>query len=225
VGGDDGEPEHERLPAAVECEPPIDERGAGPGRRRPAGRRSCPPDRPARRRRPIPYVGIAALAIYKVGLGAFREENKLNRAGEGPKEALRGAVSCPQLMPTTQIKDPVHGYVELPDALVEGVVDTRPFQRLRYVRQLSATHLVYPGANHTRFEHSLGVYHLGRTVFENLRQSVVLRTGGDRRRTGRDPAHLRVRLPAPRRGPSALLAPLRGVPTRGYSGSASRRRA
>ncbi|PAU85120.1 phosphohydrolase [Halorubrum salipaludis] len=73
-------------------------------------------------------------------------------------------------MPTTQIKDPVHGYVELPDALVEGVVDTRPFQRLRYVRQLSATHLVYPGANHTRFEHSLGVYHLGRTVFENLRQ-------------------------------------------------------
>jgi HD superfamily phosphohydrolase len=73
-------------------------------------------------------------------------------------------------MPTTQIKDPVHGYVELPDALVDGVVDTRPFQRLRYVRQLSATHLVYPGANHTRFEHSLGVYHLGRTVFENLRQ-------------------------------------------------------
>jgi len=73
-------------------------------------------------------------------------------------------------MPTTQIKDPVHGYVELPDALVEGVVDTRPFQRLRYVRQLSATHLVYPGANHTRFEHSLGVYHLGRTVFENLRR-------------------------------------------------------
>ena len=73
-------------------------------------------------------------------------------------------------MPTTQIKDPVHGYVELPDPLVDGVVDTRPFQRLRYVRQLSATHLVYPGANHTRFEHSLGVYHLGRTVFENLRR-------------------------------------------------------
>ncbi|MBP1922322.1 HD superfamily phosphohydrolase [Halorubrum alkaliphilum] len=72
-------------------------------------------------------------------------------------------------MGITQIKDPVHGYVELPDALVDGVVDTRPFQRLRYVRQLSATHLVYPGANHTRFEHSLGVYHLGRTVFENLR--------------------------------------------------------
>lgn len=70
----------------------------------------------------------------------------------------------------TQIKDPVHGYVELPDPLVEGIVDQPAFQRLRYVRQLSATNLVYPGANHTRFEHSLGVYHLGRTVFENLRE-------------------------------------------------------
>ncbi|WP_144799667.1 HD domain-containing protein [Halorubrum depositum] len=80
-------------------------------------------------------------------------------------------------MPTTQIKDPVHGYVELPDALVDGVVDTRPFQRLRYVRQLSATHLVYPGANHTRFEHSLGVYHLGRTVFENLRRQSYFARG------------------------------------------------
>ncbi|MFC7199956.1 HD domain-containing protein [Halospeciosus flavus] len=72
-------------------------------------------------------------------------------------------------MPTTQIKDPVHGYIELDQSLVDRIVDTRPFQRMRYVRQLSATHLVYPGANHTRFEHSLGVYHLGRTVFENLR--------------------------------------------------------
>ncbi|GGL64684.1 HD domain-containing protein [Halocalculus aciditolerans] len=72
-------------------------------------------------------------------------------------------------MATKQLKDPVHGYIELDEALVERVVDTRPFQRLRYVRQLSATYLVYPGANHTRFEHSLGVYHLGRTVFENLR--------------------------------------------------------
>ncbi|MGZ0746626.1 HD domain-containing protein [Haloparvum sp. AD34] len=71
---------------------------------------------------------------------------------------------------TTQIKDPVHGYIELDQPLVDRIVDTRAFQRMRYVRQLSATHLVYPGANHTRFEHSLGVYHLGRTVFENLRE-------------------------------------------------------
>ncbi|OIB56631.1 HD domain-containing protein [Natrialba sp. SSL1] len=82
---------------------------------------------------------------------------------------------------STQIKDPVHGYIELDQPLVDRIVDTRAFQRLRYVRQLSATHLVYPGANHTRFEHSLGVYHLGRTVFEKLRgQSYFTRnTDGD----------------------------------------------
>jgi len=70
---------------------------------------------------------------------------------------------------TRQFKDPVHGYVDLDERIVERVVDTAPFQRLRRVRQLSATHLVYPGATHTRFEHSLGVYHLGQRVFENLR--------------------------------------------------------
>ncbi|WP_336034959.1 HD domain-containing protein [Halobacterium yunchengense] len=73
-------------------------------------------------------------------------------------------------MPATQLKDPVHGYVELDPALVDHVVDQRAFQRLRHVRQLSATYLVYPGANHTRFEHSLGVYHLAKAVFENLRE-------------------------------------------------------
>ncbi|MFC3478309.1 HD domain-containing protein [Halobacterium litoreum] len=73
-------------------------------------------------------------------------------------------------MPSTQLKDPVHGYVDLDRALVDGILDTKPFQRLRHVRQLSATNLVYPGANHTRFEHSLGVYHLAKTVFENLRE-------------------------------------------------------
>jgi HD superfamily phosphohydrolase len=73
-------------------------------------------------------------------------------------------------MPPTQLKDPVHGYVELDTDLLDGIVDRKPFQRLRHVRQLSATNLVYPGANHTRFEHSIGVYHLAKTVFENLRE-------------------------------------------------------
>ena len=71
---------------------------------------------------------------------------------------------------STQIKDPVHGYIELRESLVSRLIDHRAFQRLRHIKQLSATNLVYPGANHTRFEHSLGVYHLGRTVFENLRE-------------------------------------------------------
>ncbi|MFC7325605.1 HD domain-containing protein [Halorubrum rutilum] len=62
------------------------------------------------------------------------------------------------------IKDSVHGHVRLGDLAAE-LIDTPAFQRLRHIKQLSTVRLVYPSANHTRFEHSLGVYHLaGRAV-------------------------------------------------------------
>ena len=57
------------------------------------------------------------------------------------------------------IKDPVHGYVEVEDPLLP-LLDSPPLQRLRYIRQLGFSYLVYPGANHTRFEHSLGTMFL-----------------------------------------------------------------
>jgi len=57
------------------------------------------------------------------------------------------------------IKDPVHGYVEVDEAL-QPLLDAPAIQRLRYVRQLGFSYLVYPGANHTRFEHSVGTMHL-----------------------------------------------------------------
>jgi len=57
------------------------------------------------------------------------------------------------------IKDPVHGYVEVEDSLL-ALLDSPPLQRLRYIRQLGFSYLVYPGANHTRFEHSLGTMFL-----------------------------------------------------------------
>lgn len=57
------------------------------------------------------------------------------------------------------IKDPVHGYVEA-DALALRLLDSEVVQRLRHVTQLGFANLVYPGANHTRFEHSLGTMHL-----------------------------------------------------------------
>lgn len=59
----------------------------------------------------------------------------------------------------TEIRDPVHGYVKL-DGLAMELADTPQMQRLRWIRQLGLASLVYPGANHTRFEHSLGAYHL-----------------------------------------------------------------
>ncbi|OKY79156.1 MAG: HD superfamily phosphohydrolase [Candidatus Methanohalarchaeum thermophilum] len=65
------------------------------------------------------------------------------------------------------IKDPIHDYIKLNDLGLK-LVDTHQLQRLRRVRQLGFSYLVYPGANHTRFEHSLGVYHLATEVCENL---------------------------------------------------------
>ena len=65
------------------------------------------------------------------------------------------------------IKDSVHGHVRLGDLAAE-LVDTPAFQRLRHIKQLSTVRLVYPSANHTRFEHSLGVYHLAGRAVEGL---------------------------------------------------------
>ncbi|MFC7185731.1 HD domain-containing protein [Halorubrum yunnanense] len=65
------------------------------------------------------------------------------------------------------IKDSVHGHVRLGDVAAE-LIDTPAFQRLRHIKQLSTVRLVYPSANHTRFEHSLGVYHLARSAVEGF---------------------------------------------------------
>lgn len=58
------------------------------------------------------------------------------------------------------INDPVWGFISIPDALCFDVIEHRYFQRLRRIKQLGLTHLVYPGALHTRFHHSLGAMHL-----------------------------------------------------------------
>jgi HD superfamily phosphohydrolase len=65
------------------------------------------------------------------------------------------------------IKDSVHDHVPVCD-LAADLLDTPEVQRLRYIKQLSTVRLVYPSANHTRFEHSLGVYHLAREALSQL---------------------------------------------------------
>jgi len=67
----------------------------------------------------------------------------------------------------TTIRDPVHGYIRLDDLAID-LVDTQEMQRLRWIKQLGLAHLVYPGANHTRFEHSLGSYHLAGLLARHL---------------------------------------------------------
>lgn len=65
------------------------------------------------------------------------------------------------------IQDPVHGLIKLEDWQI-AVIDTPQFQRLRRVKQLGFANLVYPGANHTRFEHSLGAMHLAKILAKKL---------------------------------------------------------
>jgi len=65
-----------------------------------------------------------------------------------------------------EIKDPVHGYVYITEE-EKQIIDSFPVQRLRRLRQLAGSEYVYPGANHTRFEHSVGVMYLAERVTEN----------------------------------------------------------
>ena len=68
---------------------------------------------------------------------------------------------------TGEITDPIHKYIRITD-IEKKLIDTEVFQRLRKIRQLAGAHLVYPSAQHTRFEHSLGVMHLAGLAGETL---------------------------------------------------------
>ncbi|KAL2903268.1 Deoxynucleoside triphosphate triphosphohydrolase SAMHD1-like protein [Bienertia sinuspersici] len=67
------------------------------------------------------------------------------------------------------VKDNVHGFIPL-DPLALKFIDTEQFQRLRDLKQLGVTNLVFPGAVHSRFEHSLGVYHLAGEAVNELKK-------------------------------------------------------
>lgn len=66
------------------------------------------------------------------------------------------------------INDPVYGFTEVPRGLLCDIIRHPYFQRLHRIRQLGLAGLVYPGAQHTRFLHSLGAYHLTRKAIESL---------------------------------------------------------
>jgi len=72
-----------------------------------------------------------------------------------------------------EIKDPVHGYVYI-TKVERDVVDSFPVQRLHRLRQLAGAEYVYPGANHTRFEHSIGTMYLAQEVTKNPNLSCYL---------------------------------------------------
>lgn len=68
------------------------------------------------------------------------------------------------------IRDPVHGDLR-PSRLEIALLDAPEMQRLRGIKQLGTAHLVYPGCNHTRFEHSLGAAHVAHRICDDLRRN------------------------------------------------------
>jgi HD superfamily phosphohydrolase len=77
------------------------------------------------------------------------------------------------------INDPVYGFISIHSELVYDVISHPYFQRLRYIKQLGMTHLVYPGALHTRFHHALGAMHLMSLAISLLRSKGHVITDGE----------------------------------------------
>lgn len=79
-----------------------------------------------------------------------------------------------------RIRDPLHNLIEFDSEQFEQtmwrVLQTRPFQRLRRIRQLGFSEFVFPGATHTRFAHSVGVFHIARQLMAIIERDPAKRT-------------------------------------------------
>ena len=71
------------------------------------------------------------------------------------------------------INDPVYGFISVPGELIYDLIEHPWFQRLRNIKQLGLTSFVYPGANHSRFQHCLGALHLMDSAMTTLKSKGV----------------------------------------------------
>jgi HD superfamily phosphohydrolase len=76
--------------------------------------------------------------------------------------------SAEKLSEEKVFKDPVHRYVHVRDRVIWDLVGTKEFQRLRRIKQLGTTFLTFHGAEHSRFNHSLGVYEIVRRIIDDV---------------------------------------------------------
>ena len=72
------------------------------------------------------------------------------------------------------INDPVYGFIKIPYDIVFDLIEHPLFQRLRRIRQLGLTQYVYPGANHTRFQHAVGAMYLMGQAIEVIRSKGMI---------------------------------------------------
>lgn len=69
------------------------------------------------------------------------------------------------------VRDPIHGDIIIKDQLIIDIINTKEFQRLRRIKQLGFSYLLFPGAEHSRFTHSIGVYHLATRFLNAIEQN------------------------------------------------------
>ena len=65
------------------------------------------------------------------------------------------------------INDPIYGFIEVDKGIINDLINHKYFQRLRRISQLGLSYLVYPGAQHTRFQHAIGSLHLMNKALNN----------------------------------------------------------
>jgi HD superfamily phosphohydrolase len=68
------------------------------------------------------------------------------------------------------INDPIYGFITIDEGIIKDLIDHKYFQRLRKISQLGLSHLVYPGAHHSRFHHAIGCLHLMNKAISQLRK-------------------------------------------------------
>lgn len=73
-----------------------------------------------------------------------------------------------QLNEEKVFKDPVHRYIHVRDQVIWDLIGTKEFQRLRRIKQLGTTFFTFHGAEHSRFNHSLGVYEIVRRIVDDV---------------------------------------------------------
>lgn len=77
-------------------------------------------------------------------------------------------------------KDAVHGYVRVQDRLIWELIQTKEFQRLRRIKQLGSTYMVFHTGEHSRFSHSLGAYEMARKMIKALTREAIIFTEEER---------------------------------------------